>query len=176
MIDRIKQVMDYSGLSPAQFATELGINRSNLTHLFTGRNQPSLDFIRKILIRFPQVKTEWLMMGMGPMLKDESVKSQIPIVIETNEPDLFSQMENKVEKKVPVKENSPLEKTEINESNLLEESIKTKKNVIENSVRELNPVREHPSGPQIFNSREGKKVKRIVMLYTDNTFEIYDSQ
>ncbi len=176
MIDRIKQVMEFSGLSPAQFATELGINRSNLTHLFSGRNQPSLDFIRKILIRFPQVKTEWLMMGMGPMLKDESHQSQIPIVIETSEPDLFSQSLPKIEKPIPIIENKPIEKIEVNESNFLDESIKNKKNVIENTARELNPVKEHTSAPQIFNSREGKKVKKIVMFYMDNTFEIYEPQ
>ncbi len=176
MIDRIKQVMEFSGLSPAQFATELGINRSNLTHLFSGRNQPSLDFIRKILIRFPQVKTEWLMMGMGSMLKDESEKIPVQNIFETNEPDLFSQSIPKIEKPTPVIENKSIEKLEVNDSGFLEESIKTKKNVVENSSRELNPVREHTSSPQIFNSREGKKAKRIVILYTDNTFEIYDPQ
>jgi transcriptional regulator with XRE-family HTH domain len=176
MIDRIKQVMEFSGLSPAQFATELGINRSNLTHLFSGRNQPSLDFIRKILIRFPQVKTEWLMMGMGSMLKDESIKIPIQNIIEPNEPDLFSQSIQKVEKSVPIEENKPIEKNEANDSDFKEESVKTKKNVIENNSRELNSVKEPTSTPQIFNSREGKKVKRIVILYTDNTFEIYDPQ
>jgi len=176
MIDRIKQVMEFSGLSPAQFATELGINRSNLTHLFSGRNQPSLDFIRKILIRFPQIKTEWLMMGMGSMLKDESVKIPIQNIIESNEPDLFSQSIPKVEKSIPIVENKPIEKIESNDSAFLEESIKTKKNVNENNSRELNSVKEPTYTPQIFNSREGKKVKRIVILYTDNTFEIYDPQ
>jgi len=176
MIDRIKQVMEFSGLSPAQFATELGINRSNLTHLFSGRNQPSLDFIRKILIRFPQIKTEWLMMGMGSMLKDTPVATPSFPLFENNEPDLFSQTLPKVEKPTTIVVNKPIENTEVKESNFLEESIKTDKNTLKNNSRELNQVKDDTPTPQIFNSREDKKVKRIVILYTDHTFEIYDPQ
>ena len=69
MIDRIKQVIDYSQLSSSAFADTIGISRSGLTHLLTGRNQPSLDVARKILAKFPEVSTEWLIMGMGDMLR-----------------------------------------------------------------------------------------------------------
>ena len=69
MIDRIRQVIDYSQLSSSAFADTIGISRSGLTHLLTGRNQPSLDVARKILAKFPEVSTEWLIMGMGEMLR-----------------------------------------------------------------------------------------------------------
>ena len=48
MVDRIKHVMEYYEETPAGFAEKVGVNRSNLTHLFTGRNQPSLDFAKKV--------------------------------------------------------------------------------------------------------------------------------
>ena len=48
----------------------LFVNRSNLTHVFSGRNQPSLDFAKKVLVAFPEVSTEWLIMGVGKMIKD----------------------------------------------------------------------------------------------------------
>ena len=70
MIDRIKQVMEYYEETPAGFAEKIGVNRSNLTHVFTGRNQPSLDFAKKVLVAFPEVSTEWLIMGVGKMIKD----------------------------------------------------------------------------------------------------------
>lgn len=69
MIDRIRKVIDYSQLSPAVFADTIGISRSGMTHLLSGRNQPSLDVARKILQKYPEISTEWLIMGMGDMLR-----------------------------------------------------------------------------------------------------------
>lgn len=71
MIGRIKHVIDYSQLSSSAFADTIGISRSGLTHLLTGRNQPSLDVARKILAKFPDISTEWLIMGMGEMLRPD---------------------------------------------------------------------------------------------------------
>lgn len=70
MVDRIKQVMEHYEETPAGFAEKIGVNRSNITHLFSGRNQPSLDFAKKVLTAFPEVSTEWLIMGVGKMIKD----------------------------------------------------------------------------------------------------------
>ena len=71
MIDRIRQTIEYSQLSASAFADTIGISRSGLTHLLTGRNQPSLDVARKILAKYPEISTEWLIMGMGEMLRPE---------------------------------------------------------------------------------------------------------
>ena len=79
MIDRIKQVIDYSQLSSSAFADTIGISRSGLTHLLTGRNQPSLDVARKILAKFPEVSTEWLIMGMGEMLRLDEQPVEAPV-------------------------------------------------------------------------------------------------
>jgi hypothetical protein len=48
------------------------VQRSSISHLISGRNKPSLEFIQKILSRFPEVNTEWLLNGFGEMLKDGS--------------------------------------------------------------------------------------------------------
>jgi len=79
MIDRIKQVLDYSQLSSAAFADNIGISRSGLNHLLSGRNQPSLDVARKILAKYPEISTEWLIMGMGEMFRLEEDPSQVAI-------------------------------------------------------------------------------------------------
>ena len=81
MIDRIRQVIDYSQLSASAFADTIGISRSGLTHLLTGRNQPSLDVARKILAKYPEVSTEWLIMGMGEMLRSDEPQPQ-PTAVE----------------------------------------------------------------------------------------------
>lgn len=87
MVDRIKQVMEYYEETPAGFAEKLGINRSNLTHLFSGRNQPSLDFAKRVLTAYPEVSTEWLIMGVGIMIKDPeeiAAEHQKKTVVQTN--------------------------------------------------------------------------------------------
>lgn len=71
MIERIREVINYSQLSSAAFADTIGISRSGLTHLLTGRNQPSLDVAKKILVKYPEISTEWLIMGMGEMMRPE---------------------------------------------------------------------------------------------------------
>jgi len=78
MIDRIKQTIEYSQLSASAFADTIGISRSGLTHLLTGRNQPSLDVARKILAKYPEISTEWLIMGMGDMLRSDEPVEQLP--------------------------------------------------------------------------------------------------
>ncbi len=76
MIDRIKQVLDYSQLSSSAFADAIGISRSGMAHLLNGRNQPSLDVARKILATYPEISTEWLIMGMGEMMRTDDLTPQ----------------------------------------------------------------------------------------------------
>lgn len=80
MRERIKMVMDQEGLTPAKFAEEIGIQRSAMSHIMNGRNNPSLDVLVKILERFTYVDSDWLLFGKGNMMR-----SQVQ-----NEPDLFT--------------------------------------------------------------------------------------
>lgn len=97
MVERIKQVMDYEQMSPTAFADKININRSSLTHIFSGRNQPSLDVAKKILVAFPEISTEWLIMGMGEMLQPISAEPDKPVtktVDNMQQTDLFSGTED----------------------------------------------------------------------------------
>ena len=87
MVNRIKQVMEHYEETPAGFAEKIGVNRSNITHLFSGRNQPSLDFAKKVLTAFPEVSTEWLIMGVGKMIKDHA--EMVPVKKTFVQTDLF---------------------------------------------------------------------------------------
>ncbi len=69
MKERILKVMETEGYSQAQFAAEIGIQRAAMSHIISGRNNPSLDVLLKILRRFPSVSTDWLLFGNGPMTK-----------------------------------------------------------------------------------------------------------
>ena len=62
-------------LSPSLFADKIGVQRSGVSHILSGRNKPSLDFIIKILTAFPQVDADWLLFGRGEMIhKDETAE------------------------------------------------------------------------------------------------------
>lgn len=70
MNDRLKQFLTMEGLSPAQFAEIMGIQRSGISHLLLGRNNPSYEFIQKMMTAFPKVNYEWLILGKGKPYKD----------------------------------------------------------------------------------------------------------
>jgi len=73
MKERILQFMQNEQLSSTQFADNIGVQRSSVSHILSGRNNPSFDFIRKILLTYPQIRAEWLILGEGGMYKsDES--------------------------------------------------------------------------------------------------------
>tara|TARA_R110000850_G_scaffold80862_1_gene173549 strand:+ start:91872 stop:92279 length:408 start_codon:yes stop_codon:yes gene_type:complete len=62
---RLQKVMDYYGLSSSAFADTIDFNRSSISHLLSGRNKPSLEFVMKVLEKFPEVKLYWLLNGKG---------------------------------------------------------------------------------------------------------------
>jgi transcriptional regulator with XRE-family HTH domain len=70
MTDRISLLIQAKNLSAAQFADEIGVQRSSISHLMSGRNKPSLDLIQKTLQRFPEVSSEWLLFGKGEMVRE----------------------------------------------------------------------------------------------------------
>ena len=63
--NRLQKVIDYYGESASSFAEKIGVQRSSISHILSGRNKPSLDFVLKILSSFPEVELYWLMNGKG---------------------------------------------------------------------------------------------------------------
>lgn len=69
MRDRILHFLTQENISSAKFADEIGVQRSSVSHILSGRNNPSFDFIQKILRRFELLNAEWLIIGRGEMFK-----------------------------------------------------------------------------------------------------------
>ena len=63
LIDRFKYLMKLNNLTPSSFADEIGVQRSSVSHILSGRNKPSMEFIQKVLTRFPKVSADWLIAG-----------------------------------------------------------------------------------------------------------------
>ena len=71
MKDRIAHIMRAKNLKASDFAELLGIQPSGISHILSGRNQPSLDFVKKIKETFPEYNLDWIIFGKGPMTTSE---------------------------------------------------------------------------------------------------------
>lgn len=77
---RLQKVIDFYGETASSFAEKIGVQRSSISHILSGRNKPSLDFVLKVLSSFPEVELYWLMNGKGKFPSDtpEELKSPKP--------------------------------------------------------------------------------------------------
>ncbi|MBF8149578.1 helix-turn-helix domain-containing protein [Winogradskyella sp. F6397] len=62
---RLQKVIDFYSESASSFAEKIGVQRSSISHILSGRNKPSLDFVMKVLNTYPEVELYWLMNGKG---------------------------------------------------------------------------------------------------------------
>jgi len=74
MIERLNSLLKYFKMTSSQFADEIGVQRSSVSHVMSGRNKPGFDFIRKILKRFPEISADWLITGDGKMLREKRME------------------------------------------------------------------------------------------------------
>jgi transcriptional regulator with XRE-family HTH domain len=77
-VKRLEMLFEHFGLTAASFSDRIGVQRSGVSHLLSGRNKPSLDFVMKINHYFPEVDIFWLLNGTGDLLK-ESAPSLSPV-------------------------------------------------------------------------------------------------
>lgn len=97
--DRLKMVMDSHHLTAGSFADKIGVQRSNVSHVMSGRNKPSFDFIEKILLAFPRVSADWLLTGKQQTEPvEESMVDKVKEISQKKSPDSTS--EKKVVKMV----------------------------------------------------------------------------
>ena len=75
IIERIKRIISDSGLSNPSFADKIGVPRSSISHILSGRNNPSLDLIIKILRNFDDINADFLLKGEAlPPMDNDSKK------------------------------------------------------------------------------------------------------
>jgi len=83
-IKRLERLFQYYGLSAAAFADKIQVQRSTISHLLSGRNKPSLEFVLKVIKTFPEVNLYWLLNGKGSFPADVSEKSSSPPIPNEN--------------------------------------------------------------------------------------------
>ena len=79
MYKRLKNWMEYEGLKPSVLADNIGVNRATISHILSGRNKPSIDFLEKLLSAYPYINANWLISGIGYMQDDIKQKEVVSI-------------------------------------------------------------------------------------------------
>ncbi|WP_348706707.1 helix-turn-helix domain-containing protein [Tenacibaculum sp. 190524A02b] len=112
----MKEVIKFNSLTLSTFADTIEVPRSSLSHLMSGRNKPSLDFVLKIIAKFPEVDLYWLLNGEGSFPKQKESLEKIETVTEEKEeietPSLFAQTTTKQETISNTQFSAPTEKQE----------------------------------------------------------------
>ncbi len=144
--DRISHILRAKNLTATQFAELMQIQPSNVSHLLSGRNKPSLDFLIKLKEVFPEYNYEWIILGKKP--------------ITTNDSNIISK-------------ESIIDKVEMTQHN---ETVEDTENVIVSKSHDLdtndNPV--DSLIPKITNNSSSSSLKQIIYVYDDHTFEVYN--
>ncbi len=73
MKERILEFLKKENKSSVHFAEEIGVQPSGVSHILSGRNKPSLDFVLKMLEKYKFLSTEWLLFGKGSMYKEQKI-------------------------------------------------------------------------------------------------------
>jgi len=147
MEDRLIQLLKTEGINPTRFAERIGVQRSSISHILSGRNKPSYDFIIKILDSFPSVNPDWLLRGKGLMYKND-----VPL-----QPGLFDNLSNVTGELKDEKEITGPQMT-MDSENATEYIRKVPVQTIPEEVSK-------PSG-----MKPGKKIEKVVIFYSDKTF------
>jgi transcriptional regulator with XRE-family HTH domain len=145
---KIEQIIIDKGISPSYFADTVGIQRSSISHILSGRNKPSLEIIQKILKVFPDIDRDWLIFDNEiPQQNTPQINRQQPINQRVVNQNLFEQKPRESPKNFQA-EQLPVQ-TPVN----LMPKRKIERPVISSS------------------SNTNKQIERIMIFYTDGTFE-----
>lgn len=160
MKERLIQLLDLEHLTPSKFADLIGVQRSSVSHILSGRNKPSFDFLQKTLKTFPGLKAEWLLMGDGPIYEQMGRDGG----------DLFNQGNESIAPLEPaghIKPSSDEFTADLDPEPELPVNLPSEE-AFNNEIQ--NKTGEEPDTDKIQYSKE---VVQVVLLYKDNTFSTY---
>jgi transcriptional regulator with XRE-family HTH domain len=147
MIDRINMLLKAKNITVSQFSQAIKIQRSGMSHILSGRNKPSLDFVLRVLKRYPEINPSWFLMGEGEMYISDKIDTQTTM--------FPSQLEIDDTKEI----------IDVDEHKHKQEPINNE--LIDSQNRYLD-------NENITMGRTNtKKIEKIIVLYSDNTFHEY---
>ncbi|PLX00278.1 MAG: hypothetical protein C0593_01230 [Marinilabiliales bacterium] len=175
MVNRIKTIMDREGVNASQLAEKLGIQRSTLSHILAGRNNPSLDVVYKILDAFPDISAEWLLKGgEDSVYKGESDSSPEPKSNpgKTANPDLFSVLDQRPTEILNSQQDKHVENPpeDIVSQTINDSEAQAYYGVKREEIRQSEvPEKE----TEVKTKVERPEIDRVITFYADGTFDVY---
>ena len=172
--ERITKVLEYSGFSASEFADEIDVQRSSISHIISGRNKPSLEFVTKIKNRFPELSWDWIILGTGEMKQTDSPFPISEKQEENSTPDLFTLIDEDYKNEVFVQEN--IQNETLRELN---KSFPSPRKEILSDSQQLD-IQENISEVQsivnetVTNINTENKIKKIVFFYENGKFEAFE--
>ncbi|MEI8086485.1 MAG: helix-turn-helix transcriptional regulator [Paludibacter sp.] len=157
--EKIEKIMEKEQMNSAQFAATIGIQGSTLSHILNGRNNPSLDVLTKILKYFQTISSDWLLMDLGSMYRTEKQPQM---------PSLFENIDETTSK------SSSSDQNYAQKSNVQSATIQQN-----NPLFQENPIQLTPEPLQNYKAiieSPSKSVRKIIVYYTDNTFQEFETK
>ncbi len=166
MRDRIEKILQDKKMTQAEFADLIGVNRSSITHIMTGRNKSSDTVVARTLLAFPDINPNWLSAGEGEMyLEHVYIPSRtIPYNNELEEENPLAHFNTDISDN----KNQTVHQEQKNE--FLEPNIQHQVGNMPEISKSSEDIKYEEKLPA---SAKGKKIRKIVFFYTDKTFEEY---
>lgn len=164
MKDRIRELMEMDGLNATEFSKKVKINSSVVSNILNAKNQPSFDVIQKIIAAYPEVDIAWLMTGHGDLFGEESSESA------------SEEIEDAADAEVSLFHDASFlspNPAQASENSLQSSSVKVlDKNAKEKGrKRPVRTIQNVDNQESIVEESTKKLIKKIIIVYQDNTFE-----
>ena len=178
MINRINLILQAKNITAKQFAEEIGIQPSGMSHILSGRNNPSLEFVNKVIRRYPEIDANWLLLGKGQMYGQLGIRNEESVIRNqgfSSEPTLFSIPEAPpspapIANSIPEPDSTPEPMEEEREENRKAENLQDLQDFV-SAEREQEKEQEKKEPAPI--STDKRRLVKILFFYEDHTFEEY---
>ena len=182
---RFQTILDLENLSPAQLADRLGVQRSGISHILSGRNKPSFELLQRVVQSFPEISAEWLITGNGKPLKEQNqaaasgaasgaANSRSYGTTPSISPSTTSGSNNSSTSGTISGATPPFEGLFNSSEAATEPQIPAQTSDIEgieDEISDFQPLQSSIFDANPANDREKRALKRVILIYNDNTFE-----
>ena len=182
---RFQTILDLENLSPAQLADRLGVQRSGISHILSGRNKPSFELLQRVVQSFPEISAEWLITGNGKPLKEQNqaaasgaassaANSRSSGTTPSISPSTTSGSNNSSTSGTISGATPPFEGLFNSSEAATEPQIPAQTSDIEgieDKISDFQPLQSSIFDANPANDREKRALKRVILIYNDNTFE-----
>ena len=198
---RFQTILDLENLSPAQLADRLGVQRSGISHILSGRNKPSFELLQRVVQSFPEISAEWLITGNGKPLKEQNQAAAsgaassaasgatsgtassaansrssgtTPSISPSTSPSTTSGSNNSSTSGTISGATPPFEGLFNSSEAATEPQIPAQTSDIEgieDEISDFQPLQSSIFDANPANDREKRALKRVILIYNDNTFE-----